>query len=406
MKILDSHEYIEMYRGDKDLRIGKILVERFGCEYVVLAPAIASPADDRILKTTDFPIRYVETLPSGFKLKTLWARTFFFNRDNISLGGFFQITPKYIFEIRNESPDIIFENAYTTLTPRMYMSYFAGRLLDIPIVYLDPGDIPPKGFFKQSLNILERRVVKNAAKIITYNELGKNRFMREYGVDSEDIVVIPKPVDTKKFDPKISGDNFRKKNGIEDKFVVGYYGRLDRNKGSEHLIHAAKKIHEMGLNDIVFMFVGGNIIDSDAKFIKDLVQKLDLDNLHFTGMLTHNEMSQAYAAADMVVFPDVTNLPGFSTVLAESMAMGKPIVIGIKGFENATPLKHMESGVIIDPSSPEEISESILLLKNDRDLRLRLSYNVRSYAKANMDWHIITEKYYKIFKEVLNGRYK
>jgi glycosyltransferase involved in cell wall biosynthesis len=401
MKILDSHEYIEMYRGDKDLRIGKILVERFGCEYVVLAPAIASPADDRILKTADFPIRYVETLPSGFKLKTLWARTFFFNRDNISLGGFFQITPKYIFEIRNESPDIIFENVYTTLTPRMYMSYFAGRLLDIPIVYLDPGDIPPKGFFKQSLNILERRVVKNAAKIITYNELGKNRFMREYGVNSDDIVVIPKPVDTKKFDPKISGDNFRKKIGIEGKFVVGYYGRLDRNKGSEHLIYAAKKIHEMGLNDIVFMFVGGNIIDSDAKFIKSLVQKFDLDNLHFTGMLAHNEMSQAYAAANMVVYPDVTNLPGFSTVLAESMAMGKSIVIGIKGFEMATPIKHEETGIIIPPRNVGEIVNRVLQVRDDSELRRKLGANIRKFTEENMDWNVVAEKYYEIFKGAL-----
>lgn len=395
-----------MYRGDKDLRLGKILAEKFKCEYIVIAQTNASPADSRIFGISEFPMDRVGKLPEGFEFRLLRSKTIFFNKKNISLGGFFQITPKYLFGIGKSKPNLILENAYTTLTPRMYQSFVASKLFGIPVVYIDAGDIPAKRGLKRLLLRFESLVVRNASKIITYNELGKDRFVKEYEAENNRIAVIPKPVDIRKFNPNIKNlSSYRKEFGIEDKFIVGYFGRLDRNKGSQYLVEAAKIIEKDMKNDeILFIFVGSNIVDKDATFIRELYKRYELKNVHFFGMIPHEDMPYAYALADIVVYPDVTHLPGFSTVLAETMAMGKPVILGIKGFEKATPIKHMETGVIINPCSPEEIIGSIFMLKNDKSLRLKLSHNVRAYAENNMDWDIITEKYYEIFKEVLNDR--
>lgn len=402
MKIIDSHEYIEMYRGDKDLRIGKILAEKFDCKYVVLAPDTASPADSRIFKTKKFPMRIVGKLPGNFRIKRLFSKTIFFSKKNISLGGFFQITPGFIFQILKEKPDVIFESAYTTLTPRMYMSFVAGRILGIPIVYVDAGDIPPKGAFKRFLSLIEGFVMRRAGGIITYNERGKKRFAREYKIKPKKISVIEKPVDTKEFSSKISGSRFREKYGLKKKFVVAYFGRLCNNKGCEHLLYAADKLKNM--KDVVFAFVGGNIISKDAKFIRDLNRKLGLKNTVFTGMVPHSKINEAYAAADVVVYPDVTNLPGFSTVLSETMAAGKPIIIGIKGYEDAMPLKHMETGIIIKAKSTEDIVSNVLLLKKNAELRKKLSRNVRKFAEEKMDWEMVARRYHGLFKEVLKRK--
>ena len=406
LRIALSHEFIELYRGDKDLRIGKLLCDDYDCEVVHLGTDIASPADSRVFKSATFRIDQVGKLPDDYYLLLMKTKLIYHRRGNISLGGFFRYTPGIVRQLLRWKPDLIFENPFLTLTPRSYMTFISAKILGIPLVYIDCGDIMPKLTLKHKLSLpIEKRVINKAAAVITYNVEGKKRFINKYGYPPEKIYVIPKPVNTNRFNPHVNCESFRNHHKLDGRFIVAYFGRLCNNKGARHLLSAADILRRRGTDkDITFLFVGGNIESDQAAEFKDHLSKINLDNVALTGMIPNRDIPQAYAAADMAVFPDVTNLPGFSTVLAESMASGLPIVIGNRGWEDATPIVDGLNGLVIEHANPEQIADSIELLKGNHNLRLKLAENVLQYAQQEMDYDRVTEKYYNIFTNLLNRK--
>ncbi len=402
MHIVDTHEFYEMYRGDKDFRLGMELCKSNNIKFSVLVPDITSPGDRKFFETKKFPRGQIPKIPDNFIIHYLKSRLIFFSKSNLSLGGFFQFSCNYPSMIKKLKPDLIFENPYTNLTPRSYQTYFSAKINGIPVVFIDPGDIPPKGTLKKILNRIEKPIINNAKHIIVYNEMGKERFIKEYGYPENQISVIPKPVDVNKFTPGKGREEARNELNVGERFVVAYLGRLSNNKGARYLLEVAKNIKEQGKShEYLFLFAGGNIIDSDAKNIHSLKDKYGLDNVHFTGKIPHRDMIKYQAAADLVVYPDVTNLPGFSTVLAESMAMGKAIIIGIKGFEGAIPIIHKETGIIVEARNVNEVVENIIYLKDNSEIREHLGNNVRKYAENNMCWEKQTHRYKKIFERAI-----
>ncbi|MFO7618158.1 MAG: glycosyltransferase family 4 protein [Thermoplasmata archaeon] len=373
-----------------------------GVKYSVLVPDVASPADRSFFKTERFPRSRLPPIPKNMHVLYLKSRLIYFSKSNLSLGGFFQFSAQYPGIIKKLKPDLIFENPYTTLTPRSYQTYFAAKANGIPMIYVDPGDIPPKGVLKSALSKVEGPVLRNARHIIVYNEMGKERFMREYGIPDEGISVLPKPVDTVQFTPGKGREETRARLGIGDRFTVAYVGRLSANKGAPYLLRAAAKLCESGMGkDMFFLFAGGNIGKKDTEEIKSLHQRLELDNVHFTGRVPQADIAAYQAAADIVVYPDVTNLPGFSTVLAESMAMGKAIIIGIKGFEKAVPLTHMHDAVVVNAQNEKALAENISALRDDEGLRKKLGENARRFAEERMGWDVQAKQYYKLFEAAI-----
>jgi len=382
MHIVDSHEFVDLYRGDKDLRLGMELCKNFKARYTMLIPNVASPADQKFFKTVKYPKQSLPPFPEGMRAEYLKARLIYFSKEDLTHGGFFQFSLGYMNAIKKEMPDLIFESPFTTLTPRSYMTYTVAKLNHIPMVYVDPADIVPKGPVKQLLNKIEKGIINYSSAIITYNPLGKIRFIEEYGYPEDRIHVIPKPVDIKLFSPGVGRDEMRKYLNIENMFVISYIGRLSSNKGCFELMEAAKKMNDMGKSrDIFFIFVGGNISSKDATEMQRLRDKFKMKNVHFTGLVSHTDMCKYQAASDIIAYPIHNNPPGFSTVLAESMAMGKAIIVGNKDCEIATPIRNGVNGININSGNVEEIIQAILKLKNDEKMRRKFEPAVRKYAE-------------------------
>ncbi len=112
--------------------------------------------------------------------------------------------------------------------------------------------------------------------------MGKGRFTSEYGVPEENISVIPKPVDINQFFPGKERKETRELLGVENRFVVAYFGRLSNNKGARYLMEAARKVKELGLaKDYFFLFAGGNIIQKDEEHIRALKEINSLPVAYF-----------------------------------------------------------------------------------------------------------------------------
>lgn len=394
MLIADSHEFIELYRGDKDVRVGMEMVRRReDLHFVSFAPDRLSPTDRNRFGREYIREVGLPEMPDRMEVRLLTSASVRFARKES--GGIVSWMPGYGRALRALRPDVIFENPFSWLTPRSYQTYLASRALGAPVVYYDPGDDIPISRSHRIMATWERGVVNHASAIITYNVAGSLRFQRKYGYPSDRIHVIPKPVDVGRF--RCEGDvtDLRASFGADpDTLVVGYLGRLTRYKGSAHLLEVARA---MGRDPSVsgrvrFVFVGSALSSTESD------DDYRLSNTHVTGMVSHADVPAHLAACDVVVLPDLTSPGGFSTAVAEAMAAARCLIVGTGASTDFLPLVDRETALLVEPRSPDAIEAAIRRLLDEPPLRTDLARAVGEYAAREMDYPVIADRYLQILE--------
>ncbi len=144
--------------------------------------------------------------------------------------------------------------------------------------------------------------------------------LRKRGVKTP-IKNIPTGVYLKKF-ANADGNSLRSKLTIPpDAKVIGYLGRLAKEKNLEFLSNAvASYINSRA--DYHFLVIG----DGHSKtVIKNIFRSYNLENrLHFTGCLSGQDLIDGYHAMDVFAFASKSETQGM--VLIEALAAGLPIV--------------------------------------------------------------------------------
>eukprot|EP00891_Asterochloris_glomerata_P003975 jgi/Astpho2/3975/e_gw1.00063.100.1_t len=130
------------------------------------------------------------------------------------------------------------------------------------------------------------------------------------------IAVWPRAVDTEVFSPRHRSQSMRSRmtGGHPERTVLTYVGRIGAEKNlavlKDWLLQLPSGTH--------LCFVG------DGPALADLQQHFAGLPVTFTGMLKGQELSEAYASADIFVMPSETETLGF--VALEAMASGLPVV--------------------------------------------------------------------------------
>jgi glycosyltransferase involved in cell wall biosynthesis len=396
MLIADSHEFIELYRGDKDLRLASEITRLRGDVRVVsFAPNAASPAEDTRLATERLTAASLPPLPEAVDVRLLPSHALRFARKEV--GGIVAWMPGYRRALLDARPDVVMEVPYTWLTPRSYATDRAARKLGIPVVYYDPGDDVPVSPPQAAVLPLERPVVLRASAVVSTNEVGKRRFERKYGYPSERIHVIPKPMDVPRWRTPEAGAAAREELGIAPgAFVVAYSGRLTKFRGSVLLADAARRAAaDPRLADVVFLFVGGPLNSQAAP------GAFEGANMIVTGMLSNDRVPAMLAAADVVVFPDLSSHAGFTTTVAEAMAAARPLLVGFDPAFGAVPLVPGVTCERVEPGDVDALVEGLARLRADEPYRRSLGEAVGRYASERMDYPRVAAAYLGLLDEVV-----
>lgn len=93
-------------------------------------------------------------------------------------------------------------------------------------------------------------------------------------------------------------------------------------------------------------------------------------NVHFTGMLTGEELSQAYASGDIFITPSESETLGF--VVLEAMASGIPVVCARAGGIPDIVNQNGVTGYLYTPGDVEDCVGKLKALIESPDLRERI----------------------------------
>jgi glycosyltransferase involved in cell wall biosynthesis len=204
-------------------------------------------------------------------------------------------------------------------------------------------------------------------------------------VHDNQTLTIGNGVDITRFDPNIDGQQYdiRKELGIpQSAYVVGFVGRMVREKGLVELLDSAQMV--AATHKDVWFFLIGEQLDSDHS--QGVTEELSRARLLLGDRLVtsplRNDIPQCLIAMDLFCLPSWRE--GMPRTIIEAMMMGKPVVAtNIRGCREE--VIHNETGLLVPPRAPKLLTSAITSLVDNRALGLALGIAGRKRALAMYD---------------------
>lgn len=241
-------------------------------------------------------------------------------------------------------------------------------------------------------------IIKKADAIIAVTPGIKN-YLIDHGVDKTKIWVIKNGANTELFKP-IEDSNVLKelKNGLHinnDEKVVLFVGYLAPWQGVEYLLRAAPLIIKEN-SKTKFVIVGNGALRVK---LESLSKELGIgQNVLFTGAIHYDKVPLYLNISDVCIVLKRKMRSGYSPLkLYEYMACGKPVIAtNTEGFEI---LEQYNAGILVNPEDSEELSNAIVELLQNKQLREQMGANGRKLVVREHSWENIAKKTAEVFRK-------
>ncbi len=185
-------------------------------------------------------------------------------------------------------------------------------------------------------------------------------------------------VDTERFSPRFRSQELRRRIGAsDDTLVIAYVGRLAAEKGLDVGLDAIARVAKACGTRVKFVAVG------DGPYAEETRRRAPAGSW-IPGALAGDELSAAYASADVFLFPSATDT--FGNVLVEAMASGLPVVGADVGPTRELLLP--DRGWLINATDAQAFAEQFIALVEDRAQLMRAREAALTFA-ASKDWHSV-----------------
>lgn len=222
------------------------------------------------------------------------------------------------------------------------------------------------------LKCSERLACRLAHQVLCVSDSARDIVISEGFCDPKKIKVLVRGsingVDAEvKFNPDLIGNEIRmrvrKEYGIpEEAVVIGFAGRVVRDKGVNELAEAWQCISEE-FPDAHLMMVGDFEEEDPIPYEAEVVLRNDA-RIHITGVVW--DMPPMYRAMDMLVLP--TYREGFPVVPLEAASMGLPIIASkVTGCVDA--IVDGVTGTLVPPRNSQALAEAMRLYLNNPEMR-------------------------------------
>ena len=284
-------------------------------------------------------------------------------------------------------------------------AYWAGKKLKKMVVYevrafwedaaVDLGTFRYNSLKYRISKFIETVLLKKVNHVTTICN-GLREDMVSRGISADKITIIPNGIEITNFPLLKSKDTkLAKKYDLTNKFVIGFIGSFYQYEGIDTLIKLMNMLRDDG--GFKLMLVGGGPIFPQ---IESLVNETKLTNVEVIGKVNHEEIISYYSIMDVLVYPRKSiRLTELVTPLKplEAMALGIPVVgSDIGGIREL--IVNGDTGLLYESGNLTDLKDKILLLKNDKQLRMTIAESARNDVVENRDWLAITKSYNSIFK--------
>jgi glycosyltransferase involved in cell wall biosynthesis len=235
----------------------------------------------------------------------------------------------------------------------------------------------------------------NVDMFISNSEAGRQSRIDREKFPPEKIITIHNGVDIPPEFTEKGRISARESFGLHSsQFVVSVIANFRKMKGHYDIIKASRHLRD--ISDLLFVFAGDGPLKNE---IMAAVEKDDWLKRHvlFPGIIDNPQ--HLLQASDVFLLPSLWE--GCPASVLEAMAAGIPVVASSVGGIPEL-IDNKETGILIPPGSPEEITQALHILYKDDKLRKRLSVNARSHAIEHFSLDKMVEKIETVFQTLLD----
>ncbi len=245
-------------------------------------------------------------------------------------------------ELRRFQPDVVYAAAPVVLGAA---GLLAAKRLGIPRVAVFQTDLA--GFARRyRLGVLDAgiwswlRHVHAQANLTLAPSTAAAWMLRSHGISS--VALWPRGVDLDRFHPHHASRELRLQLAPNGETVVGFVGRLAREKQIERLRHVARR------GDVKVVVVGDGPYRSHLERV--------MPNATFLGMRSGAELGALHATFDIFVHPGIDET--FCQAVQESLASGCAVVAPAQGGPLDL-VRHRDNGLLWTPGVPATLDAAV-----------------------------------------------
>ena len=187
----------------------------------------------------------------------------------------------------------------------------------------------------------------------------------------------------------------------DDGKTVLFIGRLEWHKGVQVFGKVIPEVLDR-VASASFVFLGPDSSwhggKSLKKFITDQIPEKMRGSVSFLGGVSRQEVFDHLRAAAVCVLP--SRWENFPYTCLEAMACGCPVV-GSRNGGMAEMIEHGASGILIDPEKPEEISEQVVRLLKDENLRRSIGQSAAARVREHFSSGRIADQTLEIYRRAI-----
>jgi glycosyltransferase involved in cell wall biosynthesis len=205
------------------------------------------------------------------------------------------------------------------------------------------------------------------------------------GFDPEKLKIFPRGLDHQLFNPGRHDPAFGNKYGAtkNEQVRLLYVGRVSKEKDLDVLAQAYQRLRDEGLPIQLFIVGHGPYAETLAAAMPDAI---------FTGYLKGKELAEAYASADIFVFPSTTDT--FGNVIIEAQASGVPVIVSDSGGPKEL-VEDNTNGIITKSHDVDDFTRAIRALVVDPALRKQMGDHARQ-SVVDRSWPNAFRKFWSI----------
>jgi glycosyltransferase involved in cell wall biosynthesis len=269
----------------------------------------------------------------------------------------------------------------------------------VPFILAAYGSLqdPARSLNSRGKKILDflytKNLIKNTPGFHSVGELETEQYVK-LGINKEKIHHVDHGLVLEDFIIKNRSDIFEKINidPQKDRYII-FVGRIDKKKGVDILINSFVDV-EKNFDDVSLVIVGTGLPSYEIE-LKDLVSKLNLKKVIFTGFVSEDEKLELLESATS--FITISHSDVHTIAAQEAMAMGVPIIIS--KVSDWPEIDEYQAGITIDTDT-KSVENAIKKMLNDEYLST-YGENAKKLIKERFLIDSLIVKYEEMFKTVI-----
>ena len=301
---------------------------------------------------------------------------------------------KYLNKIR---PHIVHTHGFSGGS---YTGIIGAKLAGVPVIINgEHGRFSIKNY----QIIIQKILSKFCSVNLSVSKSLKFEIVRNIGIPTKKIKVIPNGVDINKFNGAHKIETLKKElnqkyriNFSEKNFIIGCIGSLKTNKNQILLLEALTILNNIDISKKIVLMIGTGPTEL---LLKRKINELNINNsVFFLG--ERDDIPNLLSLIDVLVSTSISKHEGMSNVVLEALSSRVP-VITTKSVGSTEIVKNNFNGYIIPSGDATELADKISSLFNDQYLMNQFKNNAREFIKNKFTLEKMIENYEKTYFKYL-----